>query len=272
MSEMPEGSARSERVFLFREGRVVVDVSGGAVRLPDAALARTLARGPFESMGRAGDCDCFCAEAEADAPAGHELRPLRALHGVLPDAEWAMAGRGATLVEWLRSHRFCGRCGTPTERHHSERAMVCPSCEAVWYPRLAPAVIALITHGDRALLARHPGLPAGMHSTLAGFVEPGESLEEALAREIREEVGIGIRDIRYFGSQPWPFPHSLMIAFTAEATSDQLTVDRNELEYAHWYTVGDMPGVPPRMSIARDLIDWFVTTRGGDPATLDAGR
>jgi NAD+ diphosphatase len=262
----------SERLLCFSDGRVLVAVGAdGGVTLPDTTivLASPGARRVLEDVGRIGEVAYRCAELEADVPAGHELRPLRALHGVLSDGEWALAGRGATLVEWQRSHRYCGRCGSSTARHERERAMVCPSCDTVWYPRLAPAVIALITHGDRALLARHAGLPSGMHSTLAGFVEPGESLEQALAREIAEEVGVGIRDVRYFGSQPWPFPNSLMIAFTAEATSDTLTIDRTELEHAGWYTVNAMPRVPPRISIARALVDWFVTSRGGDPDALD---
>lgn len=260
------------RLLLYRDGGVLVALDGDRVSVPRSDALRAYASGAAEAVGEVEGEAYACAELEGDVPHGHELRPLRALHGALGAHEWLLAGRGAMLVEWLRSHRFCGRCGAPTSRHErsSERALVCRSCDASWYPRLAPAVIALITHADRVLLARHRGLPPGLYSTLAGFVEPGESLEEALAREIREEVGIDIRDIRYFGSQSWPFPHSLMVAFTAEAVSDTIVVDTNELEHADWYRADAMPRVAPRISIARALIDHFVRSRGIDPDTLNS--
>ncbi len=186
------------------------------------------------------------------------LRGLRGLYGRLPERLFAMAGRARQIVEWLRTHRFCGCCGEPTVVHEHELALGCPACGRVHYPRVSPAVIMLVRRGHAMLLARAHGFPEGVYSTLAGFVEPGESLEQAVAREVREEVGVRLRDIRYFGSQPWPFPHSLMIGFTAEYAGGELALDDREIADAAWFTGDRLPRLPPRISIARRLIDAFV--------------
>ena len=138
------------------------------------------------------------------------------LWGSVDDVVWTVAGRAVQLVEWDRTHRYCGRCATPTEVVAGERARRCPTCGLLAFPRLAPAMIVLVTRDDgrEALLARGTRFPVPMWSCLAGFVEPGETLEEAVHREVREEVGLEVDDVRYWGSQPWPFPHSLMLGFT----------------------------------------------------------
>jgi NAD+ diphosphatase len=135
----------------------------------------------------------------------------------------------------------------------------------LFYPRLSPAVIVLVSCGDKVLLARSPGFPPGMYSVLAGFVEPGESIEETIGREIREEVGIEVENLGYFGSQPWPFPNSLMIGFTAEHAGGELCTDPAEIEDAGWYSAGDLPPLPPKVSIARAMIDEFVGRYGHGP-------
>ena len=140
----------------------------------------------------------------------------------------------------------------------SERAQVCPQCGLTAFPRLSPAIIVCIRRGEQILLARNHRFPPGRFSVLAGFVEPGETLEEAVAREVREEVGIRVRDIRYFGSQPWPFPNSLMLGFTAEYAEGELVVDESELAEAHWFTRDNLPDLPPPISIARRLIEDFL--------------
>jgi ADP-ribose pyrophosphatase YjhB (NUDIX family) len=146
-------------------------------------------------------------------------------------------------------------CGTPTQIKGSERVRQCPACGQVHYPRLAPAVMALVRRGDELLLARSPHFPPGMHSALAGFVEPGESLEQCLHREVKEEVGVDVTNLRYFSSQPWPFPHSLMIAFTCDYAGGQLTPQPDEIEAAQWFTLDALPVLPNPISIARRLID-----------------
>ncbi|MEI6495425.1 MAG: NAD(+) diphosphatase [Actinomycetota bacterium] len=175
------------------------------------------------------------------------------------EVEWAIAGRAVQIAEWARTHRFCGRCGTPTELSATDRSMKCPACGLMAYPRLAPAMITLVTRGEgdeqEALLARGVQFRAPMYSCLAGFVEPGESLEQAVVREVREEVGIEVGNVRYWGSQPWPFPHSLMIGFQAEWVSGDIVCDPAEILDAQWYRRDSLPNIPPRISIARKLID-----------------
>jgi len=181
-------------------------------------------------------------------------------HGRAGEAAWLAAGRAVQLVEWGRTHRFCGRCGTPTEPAPGERAMRCPACGLSAFPRLAPAMITLVTRGDdgpdqEALLARGVQWRAPMYSCLAGFVEPGESLEGAVVREVNEEVGLTVGDVRYQGSQPWPFPHSLMCGFRARWVAGDIEPDPTEIADADWYRRDAMPNIPPGISIARKLIN-----------------
>jgi NAD+ diphosphatase len=212
-------------------------------------------------LGRLGGVQCWAAEVAdgAEAPPGLSWAGLRALYSVLDDAHFALAGRALQLVAWDRTHQFCGRCGTRTEAKREERARVCPKCKLTAYPRLAPAVMALVHRRNQGknelLLARSPHFPAGMYSALAGFVEPGESLEQCLAREVHEEVGVRVSNIRYFASQPWPFPHSLMIAFVCEWIDGELKPQAAEIEDAKWFSLLQLPKLPSRISIARRLID-----------------
>jgi NAD+ diphosphatase len=208
-------------------------------------------------LGRLGATQCWAAELVegADAPAGTSWTGLRALYTVLEDAHFALAGRALQLVAWDRTHQYCGRCGTPTEHKPNERARVCPNCKLTAYPRLAPAVMALVKRGRQLLLGRSPHFPAGMYSALAGFVEPGESLEQCLEREVHEEVGVRIGNVRYFASQPWPFPHSLMVAFVADWRAGEIAPQAGEIEDAKWFDVLQLPKLPSRISIARRLID-----------------
>jgi NAD+ diphosphatase len=180
-------------------------------------------------LGRLGQSHCFAAEFPAATP--------------------------AQIIDWDRTHQFCGRCGTPTEPKADERVRVCPSCRLSAYPRVAPAIMALICRGREVLLGRGPHFPRGMYSALAGFAGPGESLEQCLAREVAEEVNVSVGNIRYFASQPWPFPHSLMIAFTCDWTGGEIRPDPVEIEDAAWFDVFQLPKLPSKISIARALID-----------------
>ncbi len=190
-----------------------------------------------------------------EPPPGMAFRSLRELYGRIDEQRWTLAGRAAQLVEWDRTHLHCGRCGTPTEHAPGERARRCPACGLSAFPRLSPAVIVRVTRGDEILLARAQRFPGGMYSVLAGFVEPGESLEECVARELEEEVGIEVADITYFSSQPWPFPHSLMIGFTARWVRGDLRLEEAEIADAQWFTRDRLPELPGSLSIARKLID-----------------
>jgi NAD+ diphosphatase len=212
-------------------------------------------------LGRLAGTDCWAAEAPADAvaaPPGMGWEGLRALFSVLEDAHFALAGRAIQLLDWDRSHRYCGRCGSPTEAKSEERARACPACKLSVYPRISPAVMALVRRPGEILLGRSPHFPPGMYSALAGFVEPGETLEQCLAREVEEEVGVRVSRIRYFASQPWPFPNSLMIAFVCDWESGEIRPQAGEIEAANWFEVLQLPKLPSRISIARRLIDAVV--------------
>ena len=163
------------------------------------------------------------------------------------------------VLKWLRDHRFCGRCGKRMKRLEHEFAMHCTGCQHRSYPRISPCIITLITRGREMLLARSPRFGPGMYSTLAGFIEAGESAEEAVRREVHEEVGVEVENVRYFGSQPWPFPHSLMVGFNADYAGGELKIQESEIVEAGWYTHEALPPVPTgRMSIAGWLIeDWI---------------
>lgn len=209
---------------------------------------------PAHDHAHAGSAD----HAHADRGAG-PYENLMSLWGSVDEVTWVVAGRAVQLVEWVRTHRFCGRCGRPTGQAPGERARRCPSCGLLAFPRLAPAVIVLVERDDgRALLARNVRFPPDMYSCLAGFVEPGETLEQTVVREVREEVGVEVHDLRYMASQPWPFPHSLMLGFNARWKSGELAVDGKEIEEARWFARDELPGIPPRMSIARRLIDSWI--------------
>ena len=231
--------------------------------VPQAVNAEALGLKPLRSqfLGHLSGQPCVAVEVatESGLPAGMDFQYLRSLHGQLREDLFAIAARAVQIIEWDRTHQFCGHCATPTMQLPTERAKRCPNCNFRQYPQLSPAVIMLIYKGDELLLARAPRFRAGMYSVLAGFVEPGESLEETVAREVREEVGVEIKNIRYFGSQPWPFPKSLMIGFIAEYASGVITPDPVEIEEASWFQKDSLPPVPGELSIARKLIDWFVT-------------
>jgi NAD+ diphosphatase len=228
-------------------------------RLPLRENHNSLYEGSLRTLylGRLNGTDCWAAECSPDtpAPAGATWEGLRPLFSVLDDDHFALAGRALQLLQWDRDHQFCGRCGTKTEPKREERVRVCPACKLSAYPRVAPAVMALVRKQHQILLARSPHFPPGMYSALAGFVEPGESLEQCLAREVAEEVGVRIGATRYFASQPWPFPHSLMIAFVCEYASGELKPQAGEIEEANWFDLLQLPKLPSKISIARRLID-----------------
>lgn len=185
---------------------------------------------------------------------------LRQLYGAIEEPDWALAGRAVQIIAWDRDHRYCGRCGTETVDHVSDRAKECPACGLLSFPRLTPAIIVLVERDDgRALLAWGRQFPGRFYSALAGFVEPGESLEECVVREVKEEVGIDVTDIAYFGSQPWPFPHSLMIGFRARHAGGEIVPQESEIVEAGWYRHDELPPAPRGgMSIAGWLIeDWI---------------
>lgn len=260
----PDQAPSAALWFPFKGDQLLVRSDGGSASLLSYAdlEARQVDFESGQYLGRLGSVDCYAVELDADfrPPSGTALEGLRAVYGRLPDELYGVAGRAVQILLWDTTHRFCGRCGAATVNAPAERAKLCPRCGLLSFPRLSPAVIMLVQRGDEFLLARNKAFVGGFFSVLAGFVEPGESLEEAVAREVREEVGIEVRDIRYFGSQPWPFPHSLMIGFTAHYAGGQIRPQADEIAEAAWFhRNGELPRLPGKLSIARRLIDWFLS-------------
>lgn len=239
-----------ELLVLEREG---TDIIPTGAQLP-ALAAEAHYLGTLE--GR--DCYAVAWPKDDPPPAGMKLVPARGLFLQLDETLFGIAGRALAIAEWDTNHRYCGRCGQLTSLVPGERARRCPACHTPFYPRISPAVIMLVTRGDAMLLARNASFPGAFFSTLAGFVDVGESLEETVVREVREEVGVELKNLRYFGSQPWPFGRSLMLAFTAEYAGGDIRVDGKEIAEANWFTADSLPKLPPSLSIARRLIDGFL--------------
>ncbi len=262
----PAGASTKEPLYFVVHRRgVVVTREGGGMRMLRAAEAqgvRAAAPSAEHFLGRLDGADVFAVAAREEVPAPFEVLGLRGLYGEIDEVLFGVAGRAVQIVDWADTHRFCGRCATPTERATRERAMRCPACGLSAYPRISPAIIVLVRKGDEVLLARGARFPLPFYSTLAGFAEPGESLEETLAREVKEEVGLDVTDIRYFGSQSWPFPNSLMIGFFARWAGGEIVMEDSEIVDARWFKADALPMIPPSMSISRQLIDtWLAELR-----------
>jgi NAD+ diphosphatase len=255
----------------FVEGQLLLPDADNAALQPQPTLAFEAMARSRHYLGRLDMLDCW-VYALPQAPPGWRPVGLRAAMLQFPAALMGVASRAAQVLEWDRTHRFCGVCGTPTEVQTHERSRKCPACGHAAYPRLSPAMMVLVWRGPerlpegrtsahaagrigpQLLLARAPHYAPGMFSALAGFVETGESLEECVHREVAEEVGVRVRKLRYYGSQSWPFPHSLMVAYTAEWAGGEIVRQEDEIEAAGWFDLDALPGVPPRFSIAGHLI------------------
>jgi NAD+ diphosphatase len=247
--------------FIFHEDKLLVEHEDEAANIPFTVKA-PYAEENLDNMiylGRMDSYPCYAAQlrnAEKLSPE-HSSLGVRQLHGLVEDDMFWLAARASHLVNWSRNNTFCGRCGAKTEFKAPEHAKLCPACDYTIYPKISPAVIVAVTKENKLLLAKNRLSAANYYSVLAGFVEPGENLEDCVRREIKEEAGIDVKNIKYFGSQPWPFPDSLMIGFTAEYAGGELTIDKQELSDANWFSAEEMPPVPGKLSISRRLIDWF---------------
>ena len=281
----PDNQARPAFWFLFHKSNLLVllDAQTGAARIPQVvnpaslklAGFRVIRQQYFGYLQNDQRIHCFAAEllpkseqaAQELLPDGLALMGLRSLFGRLDEEHLWLAGRAVQLVDWDRTHQFCGQCGARTLTAPNERVKKCPNCGHTSYPRLSPAIIVRVErqgkNGREILLARNQRAKVPMYSVLAGFVEPGETLEMCVRREISEEVGLKVKNITYFGSQPWPFPNSLMIAFTAEYESGKIVLEKSELMDAGWYTADDLPPYPPALSIAHQLIADFIRQQNG---------
>lgn len=255
--------------FVFNGAKLLVQQDGNGASVPRlnslSDLGLTAVREQYLGyMETNPPTHVYSAELPngAKAPDGWIFAGLRQLFGQLNDECFWLAGRAIQIMDWDRTHQFCGKCGQLTTTQAHERAKKCPQCGHTSYPRLNPAMIVCVTregeNGREILLARAHRFPPGRYSVLAGFVEPGETLEDCVRREVCEEVGVKVKNIRYFGSQPWPFPNALMVAFTADYESGDIVLEEEEIDDAGWYTAETMPEIPPSLSIASRLINDFL--------------
>ncbi|MDD1701492.1 MAG: NAD(+) diphosphatase [Methanoregula sp.] len=247
----------SIRVFVSDESVAVCDGDIPRIFSFTGPSPEDCAHGLTEYLGHISRSPCYATELQIDAPLpeGRVLLGIKDLYGRIPDADLAIASFAVRMIRFARTHRFCGRCGHETVPVLLERAKKCPACGQVFYPRISPAILVLISRGDEVLLARSPRFPAGMYSIIAGFVESGETVEQAVRREVLEEVGITIKNIRYVASEPWPFPDSLMLGFVADYDDGEITIDGTEIVAAGWFGRDSLPELPKRMSLSRALID-----------------
>jgi NAD+ diphosphatase len=269
--------ARSRVVPVWNSGSLIVRNDTPRAAFP--TLAEMADRRPDPEslvlLGRVDDANFFAYEIEGIDPpqfaGGARFEDLRLVASLLPSDEAGLLGYARAMVSWRRRHRFCGSCGTRTVPAKAGHVLICtnPGCRHEEFPRLDPAIIVLVSDGERALLGRQASWPVGRYSTIAGFVEPGESLEDAVAREVFEETGIRVDSIEYHSSQPWPFPASLMLGFTAHAVTRTVEPHDEELEDARWFTraevAGGVPLLPPNQSISFSLIEHWFDAGGGRP-------
>ena len=261
--ESPPPEDREDALhFVFYDGQLISELTRGGAPAWSArqveANGWSVLREQF--IGRWQGQPCFAVEIEAAAldPMQHHCGSLYQLLGRVEEPLFALAGRAAQLLAWERDHRYCGRCGQVMTLDARERAMRCEGCARSIYPRISPCVIVLVTDGEHLLLARNARAKRPFYSTLAGFVEAGETLEHCLAREVREEVGVEVDAPRYFGSQPWPFPHQLMVGFHARYAGGDIRCEPGEIADAGWFHYRDLPPVPPPASIAGQLIRSYI--------------
>ncbi len=259
----PPGATKAAFWFLFQGDRLLLQMEQDKAEIPFAPDLRSWGLEPLRQqyLGRLDGYPCYSGELSTGShvPPGMALHGLRRVYGLLGEDMFVLTGRALQIAAWDRTHQYCGQCGSSTITKSDERAKVCPKCGLINFPRISPAVIVAIVKDDRILLARGTRFPTEMYSVIAGFVEAGETFEACVRREVKEEVGIDVKNITYFGSQPWPFPNSLMVGFTAEYAGGDITVDKTEIAAADWYRLDEFPPIPDKISIARRLIDWFAS-------------
>ncbi|HVE43734.1 MAG TPA: NAD(+) diphosphatase [Gammaproteobacteria bacterium] len=256
--------SRQARWFIFANDRLLLAKNEIAMTLPDGLAALNLSAHFIRQypLRQLESVDCYCAEVDENItiPSDASFVPLRKAFDILGVDYQKPAARAYSIINWDKNNKYCGRCGAVTELNEEIFERKCPQCQLLHYPRISPSVIVLIKKDDHLLMARSPHFSPGVYGLIAGFVESGENVEDAVHREIQEEVGIKIKNLRYFGSQPWPFPDSLMIAFIAEYDSGEIVIDPREIESANWYRYDSIPGYPSsRITIAKKLIDYFMS-------------
>lgn len=251
--------------FIYKDGKLMVKSNEEGIdliRYKDIKKMN-LDLDYVQCMGGLDRINCFYAELRDASPSeGIKFMDLRSLMFFLDEDTFSIAAKGLLLLNWEKNNKFCGKCGFKMVRKesHTERALICPKCGFTTWPRTSPAIIVAVTKGDKLLLGHNKGFDEGMYSVIAGFVEMGENFEKCVKREVFEETGIKIKNIKYFGNQPWPFPNSMMIGFTAEYLEGEIKVDGEEITHADWFTKNEIPKYKVSKSIGSSLIEWFIKT------------
>jgi len=245
--------------FIFCKNELLVKSGNPRLTIPSIKDLKNLDLNNVQYIGVLNGENFFCAQVSENViiPNLMHFSNLKALSHQLSDEMFWIGGRAIQIVNWNNDHVFCGRCGTLTQNVDGERAKKCPKCGLSNYPRISPAIIVAVIKKGKLLLAHNTQFPENLYSVVSGFVEVGETFEECVVREVKEETGIKVKNIQYFGNQPWPFPNSIMIGFTAEYESGEIQVDEVEISHANWYSPSDLPETPTGISIAKKLINWF---------------
>ena len=248
--------------YVVAEEKLLCTEEGDIALLSHAEIANLKfhSRIKHALKNQCGD-EAFVIHVDFKEVPGFRWYSLRNLAESVSEEEFQMAGRALQVLRWHYDHQYCGRCGKPTEHYEGDFAKVCKACGIDFYPRLSPCIITLVTRGDECLLAWHRRSREEKYSCLAGFIEMGESAEKTLAREVREEVGIEVTNIRYVASQPWPFPGQLMLGYFADYASGDIVEEKAEIVVARWYPYDQLPKIPPASTISGRLIRAFVQER-----------
>ncbi|MDT8716946.1 NAD(+) diphosphatase [Clostridium sp. 19966] len=254
-------SKKEDLYFVFFKGNILVKKQGDSVHVPNFSDIEKLGIN-YEHSFFIGELDgkaCFTFRIETEFNHSEELQliPMRDFARLMSEELFLIAGRGSQIINWDKTHSFCGRCGAKTENKKDEMAKLCPECGNVMYPVICPAIIVAVIKEGKILLAHNGNFKNDMYGLVAGFVEAGEDLESAVKREVFEEIGINIKNVEYFKSSPWPFPNSLMLGFFAEYASGEIKVDGREIVHADWFSKNEFPNIPEKFSLARRLIDEF---------------
>ncbi len=257
-----EGDIKSSIIFVADSDKLLVKFEEEKIAFPSLNDFNNdlLNNEDMDYLGTIDDCYCFCLPYSTNLviPEGMAFKSLRTIFDIVDANLSLLTSRAIHIVGWNKRNKYCGVCGNITQKDTLERARRCPSCGNIIYPRISPAIIIAIIKEDRILLAHNKNFKGRLYSVIAGFMEPGESIEDCAEREVFEEVGIKIKNINYFGSQPWPFPDSLMLALTAEYESGEVIPDGVEIEDAGFYSADNLPETPGKSSVAGKLIEWFV--------------
>jgi NAD+ diphosphatase len=251
----------SKKYFIFKDNKLLVKIKDETISIVTELdlCSLNICSANTDFLASKNNEEYFFGEIDSfqNVSSEFQLMNIRLLITSMELSLFNLAAKAFHLIHWNNTYKYCSKCGTLIKNKEDERAKICPSCGLVNYPRISPAIITAVVRDKKLLLAHNVNFPDKRYSVITGFVEPGETFEDCVAREVLEETGIVVKSVKYFGSQPWPFPDSLMVAFTCEYSSGEIKVDGIEIDDAGFYSAEQLPNIPPTGSIARNLIDWF---------------